>query len=129
MRFLICLVGVAVAAVSAEAQQSFVPPTIGPSFSEEAVNADRFDTMFNVQVTTIPAVPLLRGQAEGARFDAVVCNTGRETPGWIKADPAARWGVLDPGQCTMFSDFADLQLTTSGSNLEWSAKIFLRSHR
>lgn len=78
---------------------------------------------------TLPAVQLLIGQPAGARFDAVVCNAGDEIAGWVKVDPAARWGVLEPSQCTMFSDFADLNLTTSGDNLEWSAKIFLRSHR
>lgn len=129
MRFLICAAGVAVLAGSAFGQHSFVPPTIGPSFTEAAVNADKFDAVFNVQVTTVPAVPLLRGQPSGARFDAVVCNAGKDVPGWVKVDPNARWGVLEPGQCTMFSNFGDLQLTTSGSNLEWDAKVFLRAHR
>lgn len=129
MRFLICLTGLAMLTGSSDAQQSFIPPTIGPSFAEAAVNADKFDAVFNVRVTTVPAVPLLRGQPSGARFDAVVCNVDREAPGWIKADSAERWGVLEPSQCTMFSNFADLNLTTSGSNLEWSAKVFLRARR
>lgn len=129
MRFLICAAVVATQAGSAHTQQSFVPPTIGPNFSEAAVNADKFDAVFNVQVTTGPAVPLLGGQSVSASFEAVVCNLGSDAPGWVKVNPSARWGVLEPGQCTMYSNFFDLQLTTSGSNLEWSAKIFLRSHR
>lgn len=127
MRFLVSLASFAVAAGPASAQQSLVPPSIGPNFAETAVNADRFDAVFNVQVGTVPAVSLLIGQPREAGFDAVVCNAGGEAPGWVKADPAARWGVLEPNQCTMFSNFADLQLTTSGSNLGWSAKVFLRS--
>lgn len=113
----------------AYAQQSPLFPTIGPSFKESAVSADRFDAVFNVPVTTFPAVALLLGQPADARFDAVVCNVSGEAPGWVKADSAARWGVLEPGQCTMFANFADFQLTTAGSNMEWTMKVFLRSHR
>jgi len=129
MRSLIFAASVVIAVGSASAQQSSMFPTIGPNFTEAAVNADKFDAVFNTQVTTLPALQLLIGQPAGARFDGVVCNTGPETPGWVKVDPAARWGVLEPGRCTMFANFANLQLTTSGSNLEWSAKVFLRAHR
>lgn len=129
MRSLILAASVVIAVGSASAQQSSMFPTIGPNFAEAAVNADKFDAVFKIQVTTLPAVQLLIGQPAGARFDAVVCSAGNESPGWVKVDPASRWGVLEPGQCTMFSNFADLKLATSGDNLEWSAKIFLRSHR
>ncbi|MDP3492926.1 MAG: hypothetical protein Q8R82_07415 [Hyphomonadaceae bacterium] len=131
MRLLFGLAFTAVVGVAqlAYAQQSSLFPTIGPSFKESAVSADRFDAVFNVPVTTFPAVALLLGQTADARFDAVVCNVSGEVPGWVKADPAARWGVLDPGQCTMFANFADLQLTTAGSQMEWTVKVFLRSHR
>ena len=129
MRSLIFAVSLVTAVGSASAQQSSTFPTIGPNFAEAAVNADKFDAVFNTQITTLPAVQLLMGQPAGARLDAVICNAGAETPGWVKVDAVARWGVLDPGRCTMFSNFADLKLATSGDGLEWSAKIFLRAHR
>lgn len=112
-----------------ETQQLQLPPSIGPSFAESAVNASRFDAVFNMRVTLVPAVPLLLGQTPEARFDGVICNASGEGDGWVKANANARFGVLKPGFCTMFSNFADLQLTMPGSNTEWTAKVFLRARR
>lgn len=112
-----------------EPQQLLLPPSIGPSFSESAINASRFDAVFNMRVTLVPAVPLLIGQAPEARFDAVICNANSEGDGWVKANADARFGVLKPGGCTMFANFEHLQLTTPGSNAEWAARVFLRARK
>ncbi len=117
------------AQLSQQSPQPQLPLSIGPSFSENAINRDRFDAVFDVRVTLMPAVPLLRGQTDEARFDAVVCNGNSAGDGWVKANAAARFGVLQPGDCTMFSNFADIQLTTPSSGAEWMAKVFLRARK
>lgn len=132
MRLCLALCASAILTASADAQepqQLQLPPSIGPSFSENAINASRFDAVFSMRVTLVPAVPLLIGQAPEARFDGVICNANSEGEGWVKANAEARFGVLKPGVCTMFGNFAHLQLTTPGSNAEWTAKIFLRAHK
>jgi hypothetical protein len=115
--------------VGGPAQAQIPPPLIGPILSEKSVNASAFDAAFEVQVTLVPAAPLLLGQTPDARFDAVVCNASASGAGWAKVDPKARWGVLEPGQCTMFSNFGQLDLTTPGDNREWTAKVFLRARK
>ena len=127
MRYLLgfCVVLSTLAPASAQ-----IPPTIGPSFSEKAINAANFDLTFDVKVTTVPAVPLLRNQPPEARFDAAVCNANSSGAGWVKATSKARWGVLEPGECTLFSNFSQLDLTTPGTGGgEWTAKVHLRARR
>jgi len=123
------VLAVALAAPVSAQTYSSAAPTIGPILSEKAVNTNAFDAAFDVKVSLAPAVPLLRGQTADARFDAVVCNTNPSGVGWVKADPKARWGVLEPGQCTMFANFSQLDLTTPGDNQEWTAKVFLRARK
>lgn len=126
MRLLQFAVLIAVFGAPAHAQ---TPPTIGPILGDAAINADLFDAVFEVPVTLVPALPLLLGQSLEARFDAIVCNASSSGTGWVKVDPAARWGVLDPGVCTMFASFKQLQLTTPGNDMSWTAKIYLRASR
>lgn len=129
LRLTLCAGAMLMASAQAQEPQQQLPPSIGPSFSESAINAGRFDAIFNMNVTLIPAVPLLIGQAPEARFDAVICNANSEGDGWVKANADARLGVLKPGACTMFANFANLQLTTPASNAEWTARVFLRAHK
>ena len=107
-----------------------VPPSIGPSFTEKAINVANFDLSFDVNVTAVPAVALLRNQPPQARFDAAICNATTNGPGWVKATSEARWGILKPGECTLFSNFSQLDLTTPGTGEgDWTAKVYLRARR
>jgi len=102
---------------------------IGPAFSPSAVREQNFDTVFEVKVTTMPSTPVLMNQPPEARWDAVVCNTGKAGRGAVKVEQTARWGYLDPGMCTMFSSFRDLELATVDADKEWTAKVYLRARR
>lgn len=127
MRSLPILVLIATLAAAADAQ---LPPLIGPSFTEKAVNAANFDAVFEVKVTVVPSIPLLRNQPPEARFDAVICNSSPSGAGWVKAKAGAAWSVLEPGVCTMFSNFSQLDFTTpAGGEQEWIAKVHLRAKR
>ena len=127
MRVLSALVLVSMFTAAASAQAP--PITVGPVFSEKSVNAALFDAAFEVKVTVTPSVPLLWSQTGDARFDAIVCNDAKAGAGWVKVNPNAPWGVLQPGDCTMFGNFSQLSLTTPGDNKEWTAKVFLRARR
>lgn len=104
-------------------------PTIGPSFVEKAVNTQNFDAAFNVKVTMVPAVNLLLGQSPDARFDAVVCNADNSGVGWVRVNPTARWGVLEAGNCTMFSNFTQLHLAPVDADHLWTARVYLRARK
>jgi len=129
MRIAALLLMSAIAAGAAHAQPA---GAIGPSFAPASIKPDNFDTVFDVKVTTTPAVVVLRNQTAEARWDAVVCNpqvakvTAR---GAVRVDPTARWGYLDPGPCTMFTNFRNLDLATVEADEAWTARVYLRSHR
>lgn len=106
-----------------------MPPTIGPRFAESAINRALFDATFEMRVVLIPAAPLFIGQTSDARFDVVVCNANTAGSGWVKAEKTARFGVLEPGECTMFANVTNLDLTTPADNSEWTAKVYLRARR
>ncbi|MDP3738956.1 MAG: hypothetical protein Q8R02_16300 [Hyphomonadaceae bacterium] len=126
MRLVAPLLLVAMLSAPAWAQ---VPPSIGPTFTEKAVNADEFDAVFNVKVTMAPTTELLLGQTPDARFDAVVCNIDATGEGWVKVNPTARTGVLKAGECTMFANFGRMSLTPIDIEHQWTAKVFLRAIR
>lgn len=104
---------------------------VGPSFASTSVRAENFDVVFDTRVTMnpMPTLPLLWNQVADARWDAVVCNTDKAEQGAVKAEPAARWGYLDPGVCTMFANIQKLDLSTVDADKEWVAKVYLRAHR
>jgi hypothetical protein len=127
MRLIVPIVLAAMLAAPAVAQVP--PPTIAPSFTEKAVNAANFDTVFTLKVTMVPNADLLLGQTPEARFDAVVCNTDASGEGWVKVEPTARTGILKAGECTMFANFAHMSLTPLDIEHSWTARIFLRAKR
>lgn len=128
MRLLVLSAFVMIAAAPAMAQPG---NPVGPSFDPKAVQAERFDVVFETRVTTMPmpTLPLLWNQPPEARWDAVVCNSDKANKGAVKAESSARWGYLDPNVCTMFTSIQKLDLTTVDADKEWIAKIYLRSHR
>lgn len=117
------------AAMTAAPVQAQQVGMIGPSFAPASVRAENFDTVFEVKVNTLPSIPVLWNQTGDARWDAVICNTGKANRGAVKVDPAARFGYLDPNVCTMFSNFHMLDLTTVDADKEWTAKVYLRARK
>ena len=126
MRFLFTSLAVAAMAPLASAQQVGL---IGPSMPVTSVNGANFDTQFDVVVPAWPTSPLLRNQPKDARFDAIVCNTDATRKGAVRVDAQERWGYLDPGVCTMFANFAQLNLSRPDGEYEWIAKVYLRAKR
>lgn len=128
MRYL-ALSLVALGAASAPHALAQAVGMIGPAFPPSAVREQNFDAVFEVKVTTMPSMPVLWNQTPEARWDAVVCNAGKAGRGAVKVEQTARWGYLDPGMCTMFSSFKDLELATVDADTEWTAKVHLRARR
>lgn len=101
---------------------------VGPSFAPSAIQRDKFDAVFAVKVA-MAGVPVFRNQTADARYDAIVCNSGK-TRGGARAELSHDWwSMLDPGLCTMFANVGQLELTPMEPGGEWTAEIYLRAHR
>ena len=101
---------------------------VGPSFAPSAVQRDKYDAVFPVKVARA-GVPVFRNQPADARYDAIVCNSGK-TRGGARAELSRDWwSMLDPGLCTMFANVSQLELTPMEPGGEWTADIYLRAHR
>ena len=101
----------------------------GPSFTTADVQADRFDAVFDHVVPVFPMYPLFRTQTPAARFDAIVCNTETERRGAVRVSGSDTLGILNPGECTMYANFANLDFSRLDGEYEWTARIYLRAHR
>jgi hypothetical protein len=128
MRLLAVLLLTAMLVAPVAAQSAPVPPQLlGPSFLASSVQAGNFDAAFDVTVA-MPGMPVLRNQTAEARFDAVVCNAQGKAKGGAQASGSGL-STLEPGVCTMFSNFGQLELTTMEAGGEWTAKVYLRARR
>jgi hypothetical protein len=128
MRFLAAVV-LAAAIVAPVHAQTAPQVLVGPSFIPSAIQRDRFDAVFLVKVA-MAGVPVLRNQMADARYDAIVCNPSGKARGGARADlKSDRLSVLEPGNCTMFANISQLELTFMEPGGEWTAEIYLRAHR
>lgn len=114
------------APLGAHAQEPFVT---GPTFQQNSVSTDRFDAAFDYTVPVWPMYPLFRNQTGDARFDAIVCNQESELRGAVRLTGSNTMGVLKPGECTMFANFANLEFSRLDGEYEWTARIYLRTHQ
>lgn len=117
---------IAALSYSAAAAQQALPAA--PAFAANRVNAAMFDAIFDTTVAEWPSWRLLRNQATGARFDAVVCNKDAAVQGQVRVD-AGTWSRLDPGVCTYFGNFNLLEFWRPDNEQAWTAKVYLRAKR
>lgn len=116
---------VAVMGTSATAQNAL---PAAPAFAPGTVNPAMFDTVFDATIAEWPSWQLLRNQATGARFDAVVCNTDTAIQGQVRVD-SGTWARLGPGVCTYFGNFNQLDFWRPDDEKSWTAKVYLRAKR
>ena len=101
----------------------------GPTFAQTSVNAGRFDAIFAYIVPVWPMFPLFRNQPEGARFDAVVCIQDETRKGAVRVSGSPTLGHLKPGECTMFVNVSNIEVSRPEGEYEWRAKVYLRAYR
>lgn len=123
--FAAAITALAVLPFDASAQSRVIT---GPSFKPADIRAERFDAVFDHVVPVFPLYPLFRNQAEGARFDAVVCNQDAERRGVVRVTGTSTLGILNAGECTIFVNFENLDFSRLDGEYEWAARIYLRAH-
>jgi hypothetical protein len=128
MRLALIALAAAMMAAPVHAQSAAQQLLVGPSFAPSAVQRDKFDAVFSVKVA-MAGVPVLRNQTADARYDAVVCNSGKLKGGARAEVTHDWWSMLDPGFCTMFANIRQLELTPMEPGGEWTAEVYLRAHR